>query len=211
VVGIVAARLKDRYHRPVFVGAGEGGEIRASGRSVTGVDLGAAIGAARQAGLLLNGGGHAMAAGLTVAADRLAEAHAFLAARIGDQTDGRPLVPTLTIDEALSLGGVGLPVIDAVDRLEPFGSANPRPRFGWFDVRLAHVEPAGDGGHLRCRLADATGGAAKAMAFRAMQSSLGERLLAARDRPIHVAGTLRRDRWRGTESALLTIDDAAGA
>lgn len=211
VVGIVAARLKDRYHRPAFVGGSDGTAIKASGRSVAGIDLGAAVIAARQAGLLINGGGHAMAAGITIEAAKLDEARAFIASRIGEQTGDQPITPTLTIDDSLSLRAAGLPVIDAVDRLEPFGSANPRPRFGWFDVRLAHVEPVGDGGHLRCRLADATGGQAKAMAFRAMQSPLGERLLAARDQSIHVAGTLRRDRWRGTESALLTIDDAASA
>lgn len=211
VVGIVAARLKDRYHRPAFVGGSDGAMIKASGRSVSGVDLGAAVIAARQAGLLVNGGGHAMAAGLTIEAGQVDAARAFLAERIGEQTAKQPIEPTLTIDDALSLRAAGLPVIDAVERLEPFGSANPRPRFGWFALRLAHVEPVGDGGHLRCRLADATGGQAKAMAFRAMQGPLGERLLAARDRPIHVAGTLRRDRWRGTESALLTIDDAADA
>ncbi|MGF1626590.1 MAG: single-stranded-DNA-specific exonuclease RecJ, partial [Alphaproteobacteria bacterium] len=209
VVGIVAARLKDRYHRPAFVGGSDGAVVKASGRSIAGVDLGAAVIAARQAGLLVNGGGHAMAAGLTVAVDRLAAAHAFLAGRIGAQTGHQPIAPTLSIDDALSLRGAGLPVIDAVDRLEPFGSANPRPRFGWFNVMLVHAEPVGEGGHLRCRLADSTGGQAKAMAFRALQGPLGDGLLGARDRVIHIAGTLRRDRWRGTETALLTIDDAA--
>ncbi|MEZ5670778.1 MAG: single-stranded-DNA-specific exonuclease RecJ [Alphaproteobacteria bacterium] len=211
VVGIVAARLKDRYHRPAFVGGYDGAQVKASGRSVAGVDLGAAVIAARQAGLLVNGGGHRMAAGLTVAADRLEDTRAFLAARIGDQTGNRPLEPTLNIDATLSLAGIGLDVVDAVDRLEPFGSGNPRPRFAWLGVRLAHVEPVGDGAHLRCRLEDATGRGAKAMAFRVGDTPLGARLFAARDRLVDIAGTLRRDRWRGQDSALLTIDDAATA
>lgn len=209
VVGIVAARLKERYHRPTFVGGSDGALVKASGRSVAGIDLGAAVIAARQAGLLVNGGGHAMAAGLTVEAARIPDVRRFLAERIGEQCGDQPLAASLPIDDSLSLGGAGLAAVDAVDRLEPFGSANPRPRFAWFNVLLAHAEPTADGAHLRCRLMDPSGGQVRAMAFRAMGSPLGDRLLAARDRMIHVAGTLRRDRWRGVESALLTIDDAA--
>ena len=98
------------------------------------------------------------------------------------------------------------PAIDWRSMSPRFGSANPRPRFGWFGVRLTHVELVGEGGHLRCRLTDTAGASAKAMAFRAMATDLGERLLGARDRNVHIAGTLRRDGRRHVSDGLLPGD-----
>ncbi|MGE0260483.1 MAG: single-stranded-DNA-specific exonuclease RecJ [Alphaproteobacteria bacterium] len=213
VIGIVAARLKERYQRPACVVAVADGVGKGSGRSVPGVALGPAVIAARQAGLLVNGGGHAMAAGFTVAADRLEMLRAFLAERLGDGIERERLVPLLSIDGALSASGATSGLIAHLDALAPFGSPNPEPRFAFPAIRLVYVEPVG-GGHLRCTLADASdaGGARLgAIAFRAADTPLGRFLAASRGRAIHIAGHLRRDSYRGGDAVRLVIDDAAPA
>src|SRR5579862_1454548 len=211
VIGIVAARLKERYERPACVVALADGIGKGSGRSVPGVALGAAVIAARQAGLLINGGGHAMAAGFTVAAERLDALREFLAERLGDGRGGERLVPELAIDGALAAAGACAGLIDHLDALAPYGAANPEPRFAFPGLQVVHVEPVGTG-HLRLSLADPLGAARlKAIAFRAAESPLGEFLAAARGRAVHVAGHLRRDSYRGGDAVQLVIDDAAAA
>src|SRR5712671_6832896 len=209
VIGIVAARLKERYERPACVVALADGIGKGSGRSVPGLALGPAVIAARQAGLLINGGGHAMAAGFTVAADRIEALREFLAERLGDGIEGAPPVPELAIDGALSAGGAQGGLIGHLDALAPYGAANPEPRFAFPGIRVAHVEPVGTG-HLRCSLADALGeGRLAAIAFRAAETPLGAFLAASRGRAIHLAGHLRRDDYRGGDAVQLVIDDAA--
>jgi single-stranded-DNA-specific exonuclease len=216
VIGIVAARLKERYERPACVVALAEGIGKGSGRSVPGVALGAAIIAARQAGLLVNGGGHAMAAGFTVAAEQIDVVHAFLAERLGDGRAEGPIVPELAIDGVLSAAGAVAGLIDHLDALAPFGAANPEPRFAFPQVLIAHAEPVG-GAHLRCTLADppgsGIGGPARlnAIAFRVAETPLGAFLAASRGRAAHVAGHLRRDAYRGGDAVQLIIDDAAPA
>ncbi|HEX6441708.1 MAG TPA: single-stranded-DNA-specific exonuclease RecJ [Stellaceae bacterium] len=211
VIGIVAARLKERYERPACVVALADGIGKGSGRSVPGLALGPAVIAARQAGLLINGGGHAMAAGFTVAADMIEALREFLAERLGDGIERQPPVPELAIDGALSAAGAQAGLIAHLDALAPFGAANPEPRFAFPGVRVAHVEPVGTG-HLRCALADAPGeGRLSAIAFRVADTPLGEFLAAARGRAIHIAGHLRRDSYRGGEAVQLVVDDAAPA
>ena len=144
VIGIVAARLKERYERPACVVALDGRHrqgVRAA--RCRGVALGPAVIAARQAGLLVNGGGHAMAAGFTVAADRLDALRDFLAERLGDGVEREAPVPELAIDGALSAAGAVAGLIDHLDALAPFGAANPEPRFALPGVLVAHVEPVG--------------------------------------------------------------------
>jgi single-stranded-DNA-specific exonuclease len=211
VIGIVAARLKERYERPACVVALADGTGKGSGRSVPGVALGPAVIAARQAGLLINGGGHAMAAGFTVAEDKLDALREFLVERLGDGIVSERLVPELAIDGALSVAGAQGGVIEHIAALAPFGAANPEPRFAFPGVQVAFVEPIGTN-HVRCTLADPIGPSRlKAIAFRAAETPLGEFLLGARGRAIHVAGYLRRDDYRGGDAVQLVIDDAAPA
>jgi len=209
VIGIVAARLRERYERPACVVALADGIGRGSGRSIPGLALGSAVIAARQAGLLINGGGHAMAAGFTVAADRLVELQEFLAERLNDGLDHSKLVPELAIDAAISAGAAQGDLVAQLDDLAPFGSANPEPRFAFPTVRAAYVEPVGTG-HLRLRVTDAIGGATlNAIAFRAADTPLGKLLTEAKGRAVHLAGHLRRDTWRGGDAVQLVVDDAA--
>ena len=211
VIGIVAARLKERYGRPACVVALSNGVGKGSGRSVEGLALGPAVIAARQAGLLLDGGGHAMAAGFTVAADNLEAFRAFLAERLGDGRGREPLEPRLVIDGALSLAAARSGLIGHLDRLAPFGAGNPEPRFVFRGVRVAALAPVG-GSHLRCRLAEPLGEAKlDAIAFRVADTPLGRFLGETRGAAIHLAGHLRRDTWRGGEQVQLVIDDAAPA
>ena len=209
VIGIVAARLKERYERPACVVALGDGVGRGSGRSIAGLPLGPAVIAARQAGLLINGGGHAMAAGFTVAAEKLDALREFLVERLGDGLDHERLVPELRVDAALSLAAAQAELIGHVEQLAPFGAGNPEPRFVFLGVRVAHTEAVGNG-HLRCTLADPLDtGRLRAIAFRAVGTPLGQFLAETRGAAIPVAGHLRRDNWQGGDAVQLTIDDAA--
>ena len=209
VIGIVAARLRERYERPALVIALDGGVGRGSGRSIPGVPIGPAVIAARQAGLLINGGGHAMAAGFTVAADKLDALREFLVERLGNGLDHESLVPELIVDAALSAAAAQSDLIGHIARLAPFGAANPEPCFVFPALRVIHAELVG-GAHLRCILADSLDGARlPAIAFRVAETPLGRFLAETCGAAIHVAGHLRRDLWRGGDAVQLIIDDAA--
>lgn len=208
VIGIVASRLVERYGRPAFV-IGMDGEVgRGSGRSVRGVDLGAAVLAARQSGLLINGGGHAMAAGLTVARERLAALAKFLDERVAPQLGAAPAIRELGIDAALTPGGATQELVAMIERAGPFGAGNALPRFALTGVRVDYAQPVGDG-HVRCTLVGQERGRIEAIAFRAGQTALGPALLDHAKPILHVAGALRLDRYNGRESVRLQIDDAA--
>jgi single-stranded-DNA-specific exonuclease len=212
VIGIVAGRLRERYNRPACVVAFEGGIGKGSGRSVPGVALGPAIIAARQAGLLLNGGGHAMAAGFTVARDQLEPLREFLEDRLRLAPDAAGLLPELGIDGIVTPAAATLELAGAVERLGPFGTGNAEPRFALAHSLLLHAEPVGAGAdHLRLVLGDPGGGGArvKAMLFRAAENGLGPALMSARGATLHVAGKVRVNRWQGREEIQLLVDDAA--
>jgi single-stranded-DNA-specific exonuclease len=210
VIGIVASRLVERYGRPAFV-IGMDGEIgKGSGRSVRGVDLGAAVIAARQARLLVNGGGHAMAAGLTVERKSLPELARFLDERIAPQLGAAPPVRELGIDAALAPAAATQELVEMIERVGPFGAGNALPRFALTSVRVNYAQPVGEG-HVRCTLTGAERGRVDAIAFRAGQSALGPALLDPARPILHVAGVLRLDRYNGRESVRLQIDDAASA
>lgn len=217
VVGIVASRLKERYHRPACVVALEGGLGKASGRSVPGIDLGGAVAEARAAGLLLTGGGHPMAAGFSLAAERLEELKAFLARHVaaqvaarGDGTaDGR-LVPVLELDGTLSVAGATMELAREIARLGPFGPGNGEPRYVISGARVVEWRVVGQN-HLSCTLIGPAGGRLRAIAFRAAETPLGDALRAGGGAPLHLAGLLRLDEWQGREKLDFHIEDAAPA
>jgi len=210
VIGIVAARLKEAFGRPAIVVALDGELGKGSGRSVPGVDLGAAVTAARQAGLLVNGGGHAMAAGLTIAASRIDELHEFLAARLAVQmtADGAARLATLGIDGALSVRGASEDLLDLLEKAGPFGQGHPEPRFALAAARVVNASVVGEK-HVRCILTGGDGGRLKAIAFRSLENGVGEALLQSQGAPLHVAGQLRADWWQGERRAQFVIDDVA--
>ncbi|SMF20553.1 exonuclease RecJ [Tistlia consotensis] len=211
VIGIVASRLKERFDRPALVVALDAeGVGKGSGRSVPGLDLGAAVIAARQAGLLINGGGHPMAAGLTVAAERLPELRAFLTERCGRELRRIGFQPALGFDAAIPLSGANAGLVRALDRLAPFGAGNAEPRFAVTEARVVKADPVGQG-HLRCILADAEGRRLKAIAFREKAELLGPALTTTRGRGLHLAGKLRLDAWAGGDAVQLILEDAAEA
>jgi single-stranded-DNA-specific exonuclease len=209
VIGIVASRLKERYNRPACVTAVAEGIGKGSGRSVPGLALGAAVIAARQAGLLTNGGGHAMAAGFTVDAARLSPLRDFLAERVVAALGSKGLAPELGIDGVLALGAATPALVSLVDRLGPFGTGNAEPRFALPNMRIVKAEVVGSQ-HVRCILACGAGSARlKAIAFRSIEGELGPALLHGQGRGFHVAGHLRADNWQGREEVQLLLDDAA--
>jgi len=210
VIGIVASRLVERYGRPAFVIGMDGGIGKGSGRSVRGVDLGAAVLAARQSGLLVNGGGHAMAAGLTVEREQLPHLAQFLDERIAPQLGAAPPVRELGIDAALAPGAATQELVAMIERAGPFGAGNALPRFALTGVRVDFAQRVGEG-HVRCTLVGHQRGRVEAIAFRAGQSELGPALLDPARPILHVAGALRIDRYNGRESVRLQIDDAARA
>ncbi len=209
VIGIVAGRLKERYGRPACVVATADGVGKGSGRSVNGLDLGSAVIAARQAGLLINGGGHAMAAGFTVAAERVADLAGFLNERVASAAGG-PIVPLLEIDGAIAGAAATPELAQMVGRLAPFGSGNPEPRFAVTDLRVVRGEVVGEG-HVRLLLAGNSGARLKAIAFRSADGPLGQALLRGGGAPLHLAGNLRADNWQDREGVQLIVDDGAPA
>lgn len=211
VVGIVAGRLRERYGRPSCVVGFEGGIGKASGRSVPGVDLGAAVIAARQAGLLLSGGGHRMAAGFSVRQERVAELRAYLTEHIDGQVaaqPGEPMVPLVELDGTLVVEAATVELAETLSRLGPYGAGNAEPRFALPRVRVVAASVVGSGGHVACTLVGPDGGRLRAIAFRCADQPVGQALL-RRDALLHVAGTLRLDRWNGTIRVQLFIDDVA--
>ncbi|WP_119422688.1 single-stranded-DNA-specific exonuclease RecJ [Desertibaculum subflavum] len=208
VVGIVAGRLKERFRRPAIVIGLEGGIGKGSGRSIPGIDLGAAVVAAKQSGLLLNGGGHPMAAGLTVAADRVADLAAFLHERLAAQVTARTDRNVLQLDGAVAVGGANAALATLIEQAGPYGPGNAIPRLAIADARIGWRDVVGER-HVRVSLTAPGGAKLKAIAFRAVDTALGRALLKGDGAPLHLAGTLGLNHWRGEAEAQLVIDDAA--
>jgi single-stranded-DNA-specific exonuclease len=212
VIGIVAGRLKEKLGRPAIVIAiGEDGIGKGSGRSITGVDLGAAVLAAKDSGLLIAGGGHAMACGVTVAADKIEALADFLEERLAEDmaraTDGRALL----LDAILAPGGVCPTLCDALDQGGPYGAGWPAPRVAAGPVRVVKADIVGNG-HLRVVVAGDDGRRIKTIAFRMAESALGEALLSAPPhRKLWIAGRIKRDEWGDRVAAEMHLEDAAWA
>jgi single-stranded-DNA-specific exonuclease len=212
VIGIVAGRLKEKLGRPAIVVAiDENGVGKGSGRSISGVDLGAAVLAAKDSGILIAGGGHAMAAGLTVARDRLDALADFLDERLAaDVSRGRD-DRTLLLDAVLAPGGVCPTLCDAMDMGGPYGAGWPAPRVAAGPVRIVKADVVGNG-HLRLVVSGDDGRRIKAIAFRMADSPLGQAMLAAPShRKLWIAGRIKRDDWGDRPAAELHLEDAAWA
>jgi single-stranded-DNA-specific exonuclease len=209
VIGIVASRVKDRMNRPAIVIAlQDDGTAKGSGRSLPGVDLGGAILAAKDSGLLIAGGGHAMAAGLTVATDRIAELTEFLHARLEGDVTRAQAESVLSIDAAVSPRGICIDLAEALDNAGPYGQGWPAPRVASGPWVVVKCDIVGDG-HVRAILAGADGARLKAMAFRSADTPLGIALQSAGKRKVHIAGRVRRDDWGKTPAAEVHLDDMA--
>jgi single-stranded-DNA-specific exonuclease len=209
VIGIVASRLRERYRRPVVViGLDPVADVgKGSGRSQPGVNLGKAVQAAFDEGLLLAGGGHAMAAGLTLRRSAVPEFRAFLCERLGAEMASAEAEDALEIDTLVTPGAAARPLLDAFRAMEPFGPGNPEPAFALADVRVERLTPL-RGGHLRCALVDAGGRQLRAVAWRSADTAIGRRLQAGGG-ALHAAGKLKPDDWNGRESVELEIEDLA--
>jgi len=210
VVGLVASRLKDRFGRPAFAIAMLGDTGTGSARSIPGVDLGRAVRAAMVEGLLVKGGGHAMAAGLTIARDKIGAFRAFLEKELSELVDQARAAESLMIDAAVTARGANHELIEMIERASPYGAGNPEPIFAFPSHIVAYADPVGEA-HVRVRLRAADGAALDAIAFRCLDRPLGQALLAARGQTMHLAGCLAIDRWQGRERIQLRIMDAAHA
>ncbi len=209
VVGIAAARLRERYRKPVIViGVDRPSDTgKGSGRSQPGVNLGRAVQAAFDEGLLLAGGGHAMAAGLTVRPSGIPELRAFLCEQLAAEMFDAAAADAVEIDALVSPSGATRGLWTDFQRLAPFGPGNPEPMFAVADARVERPMML-KGGHVRCTLTDASGGRLKAVAWRAGETELGDRIMAG-GAGLHVVGRLKPDDWQGRESVELEIEDAA--
>ncbi|MEQ1618198.1 MAG: single-stranded-DNA-specific exonuclease RecJ [Terricaulis sp.] len=212
VIGIAAGRLKDRLMKPTIVlgGVNEHEPAKGSGRSTPGVNLGAAVAAAKEAGLLINGGGHAAAAGLTVEWERVGALKDFLSERLaGEMAAAAGEARALSIDSVAAIGALDLKLIDALDRIGPYGQGHPEPIFALPDVRVSFAKVVKEE-HVRFTLEDARGARIGGIAFRVMKSPLGEALM-KRDAVFHAAVRVKKNEWNGNVRAEAEIVDLAAA
>ncbi|MET3600061.1 single-stranded-DNA-specific exonuclease RecJ [Martelella mangrovi] len=210
IVGLLASRLKDRFARPAFAIAFDAnGRGTGSGRSIAGFDLGRMVRAAVEEGILIKGGGHAMAAGLTVRREKLSTLRAFFEEHAREAVEALSADAVLKIDGALNASGATLDLIDRLEAAGPYGSGHPQPVFAVPDHKLRDARVIGTGGHVKVTLESADGAHLDGIAFRAADKPLGEMLLASRGRRLNVAGSLSGDYWQGRRRVQLRIIDAA--
>ncbi|ADZ71080.1 single-stranded-DNA-specific exonuclease RecJ [Polymorphum gilvum] len=209
IVGLIASRLKEAHRRPAFaIAYDETGKGTGSGRSISGVDLGRAVRRAVDEGLLEKGGGHAMAAGLTVRREREADLVAYFNETLKDDVEVASATRELKIDAALTAAGATLELMSLLDKAGPYGAGHPEPVFVFPAHRISYADVVGKG-HVRATIAAPDGSSLKGISFKAAERPHGEALLAARGRPMHVAGSLSVDTWQGAPRVQLRILDVA--
>jgi single-stranded-DNA-specific exonuclease len=210
VVGLISARTKERFRRPAFAFTlNQNGTATGSGRSVPGVDLGYAVRAAVEAGLAIKGGGHTMAAGVTIQAVDLERFLAFVTEKLTEPVSTMRLGDNFAVDATLTAAGAQPAVVTALERAGPFGQGQPEPVFVFPQHRLIEAREVGSGGHMRVKLRGGDGSSIGGIAFRAAGQPLGNALSQSIGNPLHVAGTLSIDRWGGNEKVEVRIMDAA--
>ena len=210
VVGIVASRLKDATNRPAIVIGLDGDIGKGSGRSVSGIDLGAAIQRCASEGLLIKGGGHKMAAGLTVARDKVEDAMARLSELLGKQGAGDIGPADLKVDGLLMPGAATVDLIEQIEQAGPFGAGAPAPRFVFPDCAINFTKVVG-ANHLKVTFGDGISARIDAICFGAMDTPLGSMLQNHGGARFHLAGRLEINTWQGRQSAQLRLEDAAPA
>ncbi|RWD44794.1 single-stranded-DNA-specific exonuclease RecJ [Mesorhizobium sp.] len=211
IVGLLASRLKDHARRPAFaIAFNANGVGTGSGRSVSGFDLGRLVREAAIAGLIVKGGGHGMAAGITVERAKLGALRAFFEERAAAEVFRLQGEESLAIDGALAAEGATLGLLDALEKAGPFGAGHIPPVFALPRHRLADARPVGTN-HIRAELQSESGGRIQAIAFRAVDTALGEFLFTNRGKPVHVAGSLSGNHWNGNRTVQFRIVDAARA
>ncbi|EFL90506.1 single-stranded-DNA-specific exonuclease RecJ [Ahrensia sp. R2A130] len=209
VVGLLASRLKDRFNRPTFAIAFDGrGRGQGSGRSIPGCDLGRTVRAAVDEGLLLKGGGHAMAAGITIERDKLGDFRAFMEERLCDDVATARLSRSVRIDGALSARGATVEMFDQLAAAGPFGAGHSQPLLAFPRHTLRFSDVVGKG-HVRFSIGSADGAELRGISFRAVDTPLGDALLDGRGKVMHFAGTLSADFFRGTRRVQLRLVDVA--
>jgi single-stranded-DNA-specific exonuclease len=209
VVGLVASRLKEKFSRPAFAVALEPGGIgTGSGRSILGVDLGHAVRRAVERGILMKGGGHAMAAGVTLRKDRLAEFRAFLESELAPDVAKARHVNEVYIDGAISARAATPELVHTLNRAGPFGSGNPEPVVALPSHQLVFADEVGQA-HLRLRFKAGDGATVNGIAFRSVGQKLGNALTQHRGQVLHVAGSLAVDRYQGVERVQFRVLDVA--
>ena len=211
IVGLVAARLRERFERPAFaIALQPDGTGTGSGRSMPGVDLGRAVIAAVDAGIIAKGGGHAMAAGATLKPGQLGPFRAHLSETLTASVGVARALTALRIDAALSARGANVAFVEDIERAGPFGAGNPQPVFAFPAHKAKFAEVVGAGGHVRFTLTSDDGARLKAIAFRAASGPLGQALLGAgNDGKLHIAGTLSLDHYQGRAEVQLRVIDVA--
>lgn len=210
VVGIVASRLRERFNKPAFVAGFEGGYGRGSARSIPGIDIGAMVRAAYDGGVLETGGGHAMAAGFSVTPEKLEAFRAFLVSRFDGSSAAFDAANELMLDAFVSPSGASTMLVSELAKAGPYGAGNPEPLLVVMDARVAFAGVVGKD-HVKLQVAGGDGARLDAIAFRTAQTPLGQAMLAARGKRIHLAGRLKEDNWNGRERVQLQVEDAAPA
>ncbi|NVK36105.1 MAG: single-stranded-DNA-specific exonuclease RecJ [Rhodobacteraceae bacterium] len=209
IVGLIASRLKDAHRRPSFaIAYGPDGKGTGSGRSIPGVDLGRAVRKAVDLGLLVKGGGHAMAAGMTVEQSKVEELVAYFNETLGAEVEAAAAKRDLRIDAALTASGATLELMNLLEKAGPYGAGHSEPVFVFPAHRIAFADVVGNG-HIRCSIASPDGTSLKGISFKAEDKPHGQMLLANRGRNLHVAGSLSIDTWQGTPKVQIRVLDVA--
>lgn len=209
VIGIVAGRLKDRFNKPVIViGTDENGIGKGSGRSIQGVDLGNEIKKLYETGLLISGGGHEMACGLTIENKYIKTFHETLERNLSDKVNSIRSKFSTKIDALLTISAVNKDLINSINQIGPYGSGNPTPTFAFAELRIAYADRV-KGGHIRCNFEDKNGQRIKGICFRAEEMGFDEILLNERNRYLHIVGTLKKNTWNGRTTIDLQVIDVS--
>jgi single-stranded-DNA-specific exonuclease len=208
VIGIIAARLKEKFNKPACVVSFDGMTGKGSGRSIPKWDLGASIIAGVQSNILTVGGGHGMAAGFTIQRERIEEFRTFICSRFNLSSLKETISVELKLDGVLSVGGVDRNIIKVLSLLEPYGSGNPEPIFAIPSVEVTYSAIVGEN-HVRCNFRSPEGSTIKGIAFRSSDNAIGRTLMNHKGRRFNLAGKVKEDNWQGREGVQVIIEDVA--